>query len=99
MGGFLEGLQTEGRERFGSRENVQLTAEKRESNHCQEHFHSPEVSIKPQSLFPCSQDTPKKQQDLCTDRDVSLPGSCLSTPRPDPCTHAGAIIKTQCIDR
>lgn len=54
QGGFSEGLQSEGRKMFGSREEEELKAEQRESNLSQEHFHSPEVrcppSIKPKSL-------------------------------------------------
>jgi len=56
-------LQPEGRKRFVSREEARLRAKQRESNHCQEHFHSPAVrhlpSIKPQSLLLCSQDAPE----------------------------------------
>lgn len=64
LGGFSEGLQAERRKRFRNREEEQLRAEQRESNHCQKQFRSPEVrcpsSMKLQSLLPCSQDTPER---------------------------------------
>lgn len=93
---FLEELQTERRERFDNREDVQWGLKKEKATTVRNISTTQQSASNPSLFFHALKTLLKKQQEPWTDREVSLPESCSSTPRPDPytgtkpCNRAGA---------